>query len=96
MSVMVVINFHAAEGATADLMALLQEGRDISRRAEGCEMFELYQRDDDPHKFMFLERWSSIEAHHASMATNIVASGHLAKILPLLRGPIDNGVIKLV
>jgi hypothetical protein len=45
---------------------------------------------------MFFERWTSIEAHHANMAQNIVASGHLAKLLPLLVGPPDNGVIELV
>lgn len=30
------------------------------------------------------------------MATNIVASGHLAKMLPLLDGGIDNGVVTAV
>ena len=94
LSVMVVINFQASEGNVEKLRLLLQQGRDISRRAEGCEAFDLYQRQDDPHRFMFLERWSSLEAHHTNMADNIVASGHLAKVLPLLSGPIDNGVIR--
>ena len=95
MSVNVVINFVAVDGMAEDLLAVLREGRDISRAAEGCESFDLFQRGDDPHKFMFLERWASIEEHHDNMAKNIVASGHLQKILPLLEGPIDNGVIEL-
>jgi hypothetical protein len=45
---------------------------------------------------MFLERWDSLEAHHRNMQENIVASGHLAKMFPLLDGPIDNGVISIV
>ena len=45
---------------------------------------------------MLSERWSSIEAHHRDMASNIVASGHLARILLLIVGPLDNGVIRLV
>ena len=45
---------------------------------------------------MFLERWASIEEHHHNMAENILATGHLAKILPLLEGPVDNGVIDLI
>ncbi len=45
---------------------------------------------------MFIERWTSIDAHHANMAENIVASGHLAKMLPLLVGPPDNGVIEIM
>jgi len=96
MSINVVINFQASEGHAAELLPLLQQGRDISRAADGCESFELFQRQDDEHKFMFLEQWQSTEAHHENMAANILASGHLARILPLLVGPPDNGVISQV
>ena len=96
MSVNVVVNFQASLGNAESLLPLLREGRDISRKAVGCEAFDVFQRQDDPHKFMFLERWASIDAHHANMAANIVASGHLAKMLPLLVGPPDNGVIETV
>jgi quinol monooxygenase YgiN len=96
MSVDVVVNFQASEGNADPLLRLLREGRDLSRKADGCEAFELFQRQDDLHKFMFIERWSSIEAHHANMADNIVATGHLSKMLPLLVGPPDNGVIESV
>ena len=96
MSVNVVVNFQASDGNTELLLPLLREGRDLSRKADGCEAFDLFQRQDDPHKFMFIERWSSIDAHHANMAANIVASGHLAKMLPMLVGPPDNGVIETV
>ena len=93
MSISVVINFQASAGNAADLLPLLRAGRDISRAADGCESFELFQRQDDENKFMFLEQWRSAEDHHENMATNILASGHLALILPLLVGPPDNGVI---
>jgi len=96
VSVNVVVNFQASNGNSELLLSLLREGRDISRTANGCEHFDLFQRQDDPHKFMFFERWTSIDAHHANMAENIVASGHLAKMLPLLVGPPDNGVIEPV
>jgi quinol monooxygenase YgiN len=93
VSVDVVVNFEASDGNIEPVLALLRAGRDLSRNAQGCELFHVFQRQDDPHKFMFIERWSSIEAHHANMSQNIVASGHLAKLLPLLVGPPDNGVI---
>jgi len=96
MSIKVIVNFQAASGNAAELLPLLQAGRDISRTADGCESFELFQRQDDEHKFMFLEQWRSTEDHHENMATNILASGHLARILPLLVGPPDNGVISPV
>ena len=91
-----VVNFEASDGNIEPVLALLRTGRDLSRNAPGCEVFEVFQRQDDPHKFMFIERWTSIQAHHANMSQNIVASGHLAKLLPLLVGPPDNGVIKAV
>jgi quinol monooxygenase YgiN len=94
MSVNVVVNFFASEGNAVALQALLEEGRDISRKAAGCESFELFQRNDDSNRFVFLEKWTSIEAHHENMMKNIVQSGHIAKILPLLAGPIDNGVLE--
>jgi quinol monooxygenase YgiN len=96
MSVSVVVNFYASEGKADELRPLLQRGRDISRRSLGCESFELFQRQDDLNKFVFLETWSSIEAHHQNMAEKIVASGHLEKILPLLAGLPDNGVLELI
>jgi quinol monooxygenase YgiN len=96
VSVSVVVNFQASDGNGELLLPLLREGRDISKNAEGCEVFDLFRRQDDPHKFMFIERWTSIDAHHANMAENIVASGHLAKMLPLLVGPPDNGVIEIM
>jgi len=96
VSVNVVISFQALPGKAAELLPLLKDGRDTSRAAEGCESFELFQRQDDENRFVFLETWSSIEAHHKNMTDNIVATGHLMRILPLLVGPPDNGVIQIV
>jgi len=96
MSVNVVVHFQALPGKADELLPLLREGREISRAAPGCESFTLFQRQDDEHKFMFYEQWTSIEAHHENMAANILASGHMMRILPLIIGPPDNGVIQPV
>ena len=96
MSVTIVVNFQASEGNGAKLAALLQQGRDFSRKAEGCESFELFQRQNDPNKFMFMERWASLEAHKENVAKNVVASGHLDKIKAVLAAPPDNSVLETV
>ena len=96
MSVSVVVNFQALPGKAEDLLALLVEGGEITRAADGCESMAVFQRQDDEHKFMFFEQWASIDAHHQNMAHNIVATGHLARIIPLIVGPPDNGVVELV
>jgi quinol monooxygenase YgiN len=96
VSVRVVVNFHASHEDAERLVTLLLEGRDISRRAEGCEAVDLFRRQDDPDRFMFVEPWASLDAHHANMAQNIVATGHLAKMMPLMTEPPDNSVIELM
>ena len=89
MSVNVVVNFQASDGNAESLLPAAREGRDLSRKADGCEAFDLFQRQDDPHKFMFIERWTSIDAHHANMADehrrerspreDVAASGRTAR-----------------
>jgi len=96
MSANVVVNWQALPDKAAELLPLLQKGRNISRLATGCESLDLFQRQDDESKFMFVEQWSSIEAHHENMVQNIVGSGHLGLILPLVVGPPDNGVIEVI
>jgi quinol monooxygenase YgiN len=91
MSVTMIVNFQAAEGNAEPLLALLQQGRDMSAQAEGCEAFEVFQGEDDPNRFVMVERWTSVEAHHANFVATIRGSGHLAKIAPLLSTPIKGG-----
>ena len=93
---MVMVHFRAGEGNAGALLALLQRGRDFSLQADGCEAFEVYQGRDDPHRFALVERWTSIEAHHANVEQNVKGSGHLDKILPLLSEPIQSGAYRAV
>jgi len=96
MSVTVIVNFRAAKGKADALLPLLQLGRDFSLKAEGCEAFSLYQDQEDPHTFVMVQRWISGQAHHAHFQTNVKASGHLDKILPLLARPIESGIYQPV
>jgi quinol monooxygenase YgiN len=96
MSVSVIVRFHAAEGKAELLRALLQEGRDFSLRAEGCEAFDVYQNHDAPNKLVMVEHWTSLEAHDANFDKNVKGSGHLSKIVPLLVEPIQSGVYSAV
>ncbi len=96
MSVTIVVNFRASEGNAAKLAALLQQGCDFSRKAEGSESFDLFQRQNDPNKFMFMQQWASLEAHKQHVADNVVESGHLDKIKAVLAAPPDNSVLEAV
>jgi quinol monooxygenase YgiN len=91
MSVLFLVHVHAADGNADALLALLRQGRDLSLAAQGCESFEVWQAQDQPGRFVMVERWRSIEDHHANFARNIKGSGHLDRILPLLAEPIRGG-----
>ena len=89
MSIMMIVSFQATEGNAESLLSLLQQGRELSLDAEGCEAFDLCRAQSDQNRFVMIQRWASEQAHHASFEQNIKGSGHLAKILPLLAKPID-------
>jgi quinol monooxygenase YgiN len=88
MSITHITEFHAAPGKEGTLAALLTEGRDRMRAAEGCESFDLYRDHADDHAFTFVQRWISPEAHDAAFAAHIVQTGHLDKVLPVLGQPL--------
>jgi quinol monooxygenase YgiN len=94
MSVMMIVSFQAADGKAEALRPLLQQGRDFSRKAKGCEAFDQYQDQDEPDQFVMVQRWISAAAHHAHFENNVKGSGHLDKILPLLAKPIASGVYR--
>ena len=96
MSVTMIVQFQAADGKAEPLRALLQQGRDFSLKAEGCEAFDLYQRQDDLHQFVMVQRWTSAEAHDANFGKNVKGSGHLDKILPLTAKPIESSLFQAV
>jgi quinol monooxygenase YgiN len=81
MSVTMLTHLHAASEQGDDLAELLATGRDRMRTAEGCESFELLRGERDGRSFVFVQRWTSHEAHDAAFVERIVQTGHLEKVL---------------
>jgi quinol monooxygenase YgiN len=67
----------AADGKAADLLSRLQQGRDFAGAVNGSEGFEMFQGQHDPHKFVMVERWTSVEVHQAHFEKNVKDSGIL-------------------
>jgi quinol monooxygenase YgiN len=88
MSITHITEFHAAPGQEGTLVALLTEGRDRMRAAEGCESFDLYRDQDNAQAFTFIQRWVSPQAHDAAFAERIAQTGHLEKVLATLAQPL--------
>ena len=90
MSVTTVTRFHAAEDQEGALLELQSEGRRRMLAAAGCESFDILRDQADSRSLVFVQTWSSREAHDAAFGDLIMASGHLEKVLATL----DEGVVQ--
>jgi quinol monooxygenase YgiN len=84
MSITSVTRFHSISGQEGALLALQSEGRKRMIGADGCEAFDILQDQSDPQSFVFIQTWTSREAHDAAFGALILASGHLEKVLAVL------------
>jgi quinol monooxygenase YgiN len=89
MSVAIIYRFRAREGRAAELLALLQGGRDFSLTVDGCEGFDVYQGKDDPHQFVMMETWRSEQVHEAHFEKNARGSGWLERVEALMTQPFE-------
>src|ERR1035437_8090150 len=96
MSLPAVPPSHSAAGQEAALVELLTEGRNRMRSAEGCQSFDVFRDEAEGQSFMFLQQWSSHEAHDAAFAELILQSGHLEKVIAALDEPIVQNIYEVV
>ncbi|HET9327452.1 MAG TPA: antibiotic biosynthesis monooxygenase family protein [Candidatus Eisenbacteria bacterium] len=89
MSVAIIYRFRAREDKSAELLTLLQQGRDFSLTVDGCEEFDVYQGKDDPHQFVMMESWRSEQAHRAHFEKNARGSGWLERVEGLMTEPFE-------
>jgi quinol monooxygenase YgiN len=87
MSVTAIYSFEAAPGKADELLAILQQGREFAASVEGFEAYDVYQGNDDPHRFVMVERWTSVDAHQAHFEKNVKASGVLDSAEALMTAP---------
>ena len=96
MSITAVTRFHSAAGQEDALVELLTEGRNRMRTAEGCQSFDVFRDEAEAQSFMFVQQWSSHEAHDAAFAELILQSGHLKKVIAALDEPIVQNIYEVV
>jgi quinol monooxygenase YgiN len=87
MSVTAIYRFEASQGKSDDLLETLRQGRDFTASVEGSEGFEVYQGKDDPHTFVMVEHWSSVEAHEEHFEKNVRGAGVLEAAQALMAKP---------
>ncbi len=57
--------------------------------AEGCESFEILRDETDRQSSVFVQTWSTREAHDSAFGELILDSGHLEKVLASLDEPVE-------
>ena len=76
---------HAAEGQDAQLETALGELADAVRAVPGSEGVELLRDLGNERRFVFIEKWASVEAHKA--AGSHLPKEALAPLMAALDGP---------
>ncbi|MDX3884740.1 MULTISPECIES: putative quinol monooxygenase [Edaphosphingomonas] len=78
---------NAVEGRDATLETALRDLADKVRAISGCQGVELLRDIGNERRFIFIEKWDSVDAHKA--AGPQLGKDALAPILAVLDGPPD-------
>jgi len=87
MTVARVYRMTAAEGKADALAKALGDVVATIRSVSGSEGVELLQDADQPHQFLFIEKWTSVEAHQAAFSQ--MPAGTLDEVSAAMAGPPD-------
>ncbi|MGE3746786.1 MAG: putative quinol monooxygenase [Sphingomonadaceae bacterium] len=82
---------HAAEGKDAALETALGTLADAVRPLPGCEGVELMRDSGNERRFIFIEKWASIEDHKG--AGKLLGKEALAPVMAALDGPPDGSYL---
>ncbi len=69
---------------TAQIRDLLAEQARLSRQEPGCLRFEVYHSNNDPTKFLLMERWQSQEALDKHRTAQAYTTVYQPQVLPLV------------
>lgn len=87
MSEVLIYDLRARQGKADELLVSLRAGRDFGRTVDGCEGYDVFQSGADPHDFVMIERWRTQQLQKEHFKTNVVESGVLERVIPLMTAP---------
>ena len=85
MSIYRIGSFQAKSELLQDMKDFLLSIMPLIKSAQGCEVVQLFQNQDDPTSFTMIEVWDNIESHRASVKK--IPPEKLSEIRPLLATP---------
>lgn len=82
MGITVVVNLQAHEGKGSEALAAIRRTQQYCLSLAGCTGFEILQSKADQHRFVFIERWKSLE-EHAQVLQSLMSSPDTAEAMKL-------------
>ena len=68
MNVVAVINIEAVQGKSSEALEVIKKNQQHCLTLDICSGFEILQNQENKHKFIFIERWSSAKEHKAFLS----------------------------
>ena len=79
MSITKSVTFIAKEGCQEKMKALLSAMVEPSKAEAGCIFYEIFQYENEPHRFMAVETWAdeaALDGHKASAHYKVYKSSY--------------------
>jgi quinol monooxygenase YgiN len=83
MSILVVLELEAVEGAADEMIAVLKRSLGDTRARQGCESVTVHQDHDQPTSIVLVERWATRADDDAYRAWR-AGDGAIAEMGPLV------------
>jgi len=77
--VSVIAGFTVKDGKEAECLAVVKKLVAETQKENGCIMYDCFRSNDDPKKFVIMEKWETKAALDAHMAT-----AHFKEYIPML------------
>jgi quinol monooxygenase YgiN len=82
MGITVVVSLQARDGKANEGLAAIRTTQQYCLTLPGCSGFAILQNQADPHRFVFIERWKSLE-EHAQVLQTLMSSPDTAEVMKL-------------
>jgi quinol monooxygenase YgiN len=69
----------------AGIADALRRAGELSQQEPGCERWEAYQSDAEPHRFLLVERWQTPEALDAHRLAQAYTQIYTKEVLPKVK-----------
>jgi len=92
----VIVKWKIKEAATAEILKLLPELAEETKKEQGNLHYAVYQSEDDPNELILHERYVDVQAQEVHRNSKHYQEIVIARIIPYLEGREVNTVKKLI